>query len=405
VIKKLDHTNTQSINARIAISGSKSESNRLLILQKLFPYFQIENLSNSDDTKVLINALESQSEIIDIGHTGTAMRFLTAYFASIPDKTTVLTGSKRMQERPIKILVDVLRKLGVEISYLKNEGFPPIEIKGREIINNKVSINAQVSSQYITALLLIAPFLPKGLELTLEGEIASTPYIKMTLSLLKKTGVTYSFTDRIIKIEKLNSFGFKPKTIQVEPDWSSASYFYSLAALQANTKIELPGFRKDSIQGDRILSKLYKKLGVQTGFTPEGIVIESTKNSRLKPLGEIDLSDSPDLAQTYIVTCFGLGVNCKMTGLKTLKIKETDRLQALKNELEKLGADVLITHESIELKTTGNIKKNVEIKTYKDHRMAMAFAPLAVKTPISIENPEVVSKSYPDFWKDWNSLS
>jgi 3-phosphoshikimate 1-carboxyvinyltransferase len=400
VVKKLDYTNTQSINASVVITGSKSESNRLLILQKQHPYFSIDNLSNSDDTNVLIKALTSKTNKINIGHTGTAMRFLTAYFASIPDKTTVLTGSERMQERPIKILVDVLQKLGVKISYLNKEGFPPIEIKGKKIIKNQVSINADVSSQYITALLLIAPFLPKGLQLTLKGEITSTPYIKMTLSLLKKIGVTYSFIDKIIKIDKFHSFGLKPKTIHVEPDWSSASYFYSLAALQINTKIKLPGFRKDSIQGDRILSKLYKKLGVQTTYTSEGIYLKSTKNVKIKHLDELDFSDSPDLAQTYVVTCFGLGIDCKITGLKTLKIKETDRLQALKNELQKLGASVRITQDSIELKNEGKINKNIKINTYKDHRMAMAFAVLSVKTPLIIKNPEVVSKSYPDFWKD-----
>jgi 3-phosphoshikimate 1-carboxyvinyltransferase len=401
---KLDFTNIKSINGEILISGSKSESNRLLILQKLYSGININNLSNSEDTEVLIKALKSKEKIINIGHAGTAMRFLTAYYCIVAETTKTLTGSSRMQERPIQILVDALKQLGVHISYLKQEGFPPIIIKGKKIRKNKVRIKANVSSQYITALLLIAPALSNGLELVLEGEITSKPYIKMTLSLLKKIGVEYTFDNNIILIKSLKIADYKAISIDIEADWSSASYYYSLAALHSQVKIELKGFKKDSIQGDSILPKLYQNLGVQTKYTQSGIVISSNNKSISKSIIKIDMSEFPDLAQTYAVTCFGLGINCHLTGLHTLKIKETDRLLALKNELEKLGAKLVITESSLQLKATKIINKDILINTYHDHRMAMAFTPLSVLTPIFIENPDVIGKSYPNFWKDWKRL-
>ncbi len=400
----LDHTNTKAINGTITISGSKSESNRLLILQKLFPFITIENLSNSDDTYYLKNALNNTSKTIDIGHAGTAMRFLTAYLTTQDTKNTILTGSSRMQERPIKLLVDALLDIGADITYLNNEGFPPVIIKGKKLLKNKVSIKGSVSSQYTSALLLIAPSLQNGLEIKLKGQITSVPYINMTLSLLKKIGVKISFIDNKIRVKSLITSNLQTKVLSIEPDWSSASYFYSLAALQPNTSIELIGFKEKSLQGDRILPEIYKQLGVTTIFNKKSICINSNQLSiDFKPI-LLDLKDTPDLAQTIAVTCLGLGIKCHLTGLHTLKIKETDRLVALKNEFEKLGAIVKITNDSFQLLSSNRIRRNSTVKTYNDHRMAMAFAPLSVKVPIQIENQEVVSKSYPDFWTDLKHL-
>lgn len=399
-----DNTNVTSINGKIVIPGSKSESNRLLILQQFFPKICIENLSTSDDTQLLKKALQTSSNTIDIGNAGTAMRFLTAFFAIQNGRTVMLTGSQRMQERPIKILVDALCALGASITYLKNEGYPPLLIKGKALSKNKIVIKGNVSSQYISALLLIAPALSDGLTIQLEGAITSKPYIEMTLSLLQKIGVHISSDDNSIKVYKPKTFRLSPKTFFIDPDWSSASYFYSLVALQANAKVELVGFKKNNLQGDSVLPEIYKQFGVRTTFTKTGIILNNENLTSNSSLLTFNLIDTPDLAQTIAVTCLGLGINCCLTGLKTLKIKETDRLQALKNELEKLGALVKITNESLEIMALSLINRDCIIKTYDDHRMAMAFAPLSVKVPLAIENPEVVSKSYPTYWEDLFSL-
>lgn len=402
--KQLNHTNTKSITGSIHISGSKSESNRLLILQQLFSFIQIGNLSNSDDTKTLQKALNTKENLIDIGHAGTAMRFLTAFFAIQKGKTTHLTGSERMQKRPIKVLVDALIELGAEIQYLKNEGFPPINIRGKKLTKNKIHLKGNISSQYISALLLIAPSLSNGLEIQLQGDITSIPYIKMTLSLLDILGVKTSFEDKSIVVKTIQNSKFKIQNFTIEPDWSSASYYYSLAALQPNTSIELIGFKRKSLQGDSILPHIYAKLGVKTTFTNKGIQLESKKTTlNFKPL-TLNLIKTPDLAQTIAVTCLGLGIDCHLTGLQTLKIKETDRLHALKNELEKFKSKVTLTNDSLYLQTSRKQNKAVFINTYKDHRMAMAFVPLSVLQTITIEDATVVSKSYPTFWKDWQSL-
>ena len=398
----LDHTKTNSISGEISISGSKSESNRLLILEQLFPNISIENLSNSDDTKYLQKALKNTSNTVNVGHAGTAMRFLTAFLAIQEGRIVTLTGSERMQERPIKILVEALRGLGADIKYLKNEGYPPILIKGKKLSKNKISIQGNISSQYISALLLIASSLQNGLEINLEGQVTSIPYIQMTLSLLNTIGVKTMFKDKTIIV--FNHKNTKPKRISIEPDWSSASYFYGLTALQPNTSIELIRFKKESLQGDSILPEIYKQFGINTIFKSDRIIIKSPNlTSNFKPLA-LNLKNTPDLAQTIVVTCLGLGIDCNLTGLHTLKIKETDRLEALKNELEKLGASVIITSNSLQLKSPTKINKNVTIKTYLDHRMAMAFASLSVKVPLRIEEHEVVSKSYPNFWEDFEQL-
>jgi 3-phosphoshikimate 1-carboxyvinyltransferase len=386
----------------ITITGSKSESNRLLLLQAMFSTIGIQNISNADDAVLMQKALSSGSEVIDIHHAGTAMRFLTAFLATQPNREVVLTGSSRMQERPIKILVDVLNQLGAKISYENQEGYPPLKIIGQEITNNIATIKANVSSQYISALLLIAPSLKNGLELSLEGEITSIPYINMTLSLLQQLGIETSFQENTVVVKPVNK-GVSPIKLTFESDWSSASYFYSIVALSdVGTQITLSAFKKKSLQGDSILVDIYKEFGVQTTFENNTIILN--KVSENKTPKTFNLIKCPDIAQTIAVTCLGLELDCHLDGLHTLKIKETDRLQALKYEIEKFGTKVSITDNSLTIKDCKSLNPNVIVETYKDHRMAMAFAPLGLKTNIIINKADVVSKSYPDFWKDLSQI-
>ncbi len=351
----------------------------------------------------MIKALASKTQEIDIHHAGTAMRFLTAYFAQKEGKEVILTGSSRMKERPIKILVEALQQLGAEIEYVENEGFAPIKIAGKKIVQHKISLLANVSSQYISALLLIAPKLENGLELTLVGEIASTPYIKMTLALLNDLGIETSFIDN--KISVLPQFIIHNSQFTIESDWSSASYFYSIIALsEIGTRITLSSYKQNSLQGDCVLAEIYKDFGVETVFNlNKTISITKINNCQLSTIN-YQLNNAPDIAQTIAVTCFGLRVGCHLTGLHTLKIKETDRLEALKVELTKLGATISVTNNSLTLEGSSNIHSDIKIKTYQDHRMAMAFAPLALRTSIIIEDAGVVSKSYPNFWNDLQSI-
>lgn len=398
----------KSQKLKVTITGSKSETNRLLLLQSLYPNLIIENISNSDDSEVMQKALNelsvrAESRTVNVHHAGTAMRFLTAFFAIQEGKENVLTGSSRMKERPIKILVEALQQLGAEISYVENEGFPPLKIKGKKIKKNKVSLPANVSSQYISALLLIAPKLENGLELTLEGDITSVPYLKMTLALLNEIGIETSFENNTIKVCQKPK-GSSQKMI-VESDWSSASYWYSIVALsEIGKQITLSSYKKNSLQGDSFLAEIYKDFGVETFFNENNTITISKKATHNSQLITHNLNNCPDIAQTIAVTCFGLCIKCDLDGLHTLKIKETDRLEALKNELTKLGAEISVTKESLHLKASNQINENVKIKTYQDHRMAMAFAPLALKTSIIIEEAEVVSKSYPSFWEDLKSV-
>ena len=386
----------------IQITGSKSESNRLLLLKALYPEISLNNVSNSDDSQLMTKALASSSHIVDIHHAGTAMRFLTAYFSIQEGREVTLTGSKRMKERPIEILVDALKDLGADISYVENKGFPPIKIKGKKLSKSKVTLKANVSSQYISALLLIASKLENGLELTLEGEITSIPYIKMTLSLLDEIGVESSFVNNTITV-KPKTKNPKPKTLTVESDWSSASYYFSIVALSTiGTEITLSSYKENSLQGDSVLVDIYKHFGVSATFNNNSVTLKKEAVDFMPLM--LDLKHAPDIAQTIAVTCFALGVSCYLTGLHTLKIKETDRLVALKTEIEKLGGEVRITDDSLHLKAGSNIKENITIATYHDHRMAMAFAPLALKTSIIIEDAMVVSKSYPTFWDDLKSI-
>ncbi|RXG24753.1 3-phosphoshikimate 1-carboxyvinyltransferase [Leeuwenhoekiella aequorea] len=392
---------TPHLSGDVRITGSKSESNRLLLLQALFGNFEINNLSNSDDSDVMQRALASTQRVVDIHHAGTAMRFLTAYFATYEGRETLLTGSNRMKERPIGLLVDALRTLGADITYTETEGYAPLLIKGKKLTKNTVSLAANVSSQYISALMMIGASLEKGLEITLLGNITSVPYIEMTRSLLTQLGIVSSFENQLIKIEPAKNVSISEMT--VESDWSSVSYYYSLVALSKTAKLNLSSYKKESLQGDAVLAELYDKLGVQTTFLENTIVLEKEVESKPRRVS-FDLANCPDIAQTIAVTCFGLGVACDLTGLHTLKIKETDRLEALKNELTKLGATITVTDKSLHLKEGGTCNENITIKTYQDHRMAMAFAPLALKVPIIFEDAEVVNKSYPDFWADFRGL-
>ena len=388
----------------ITITGSKSESNRLLVLQALFPNISLENISNSDDSDVMQMALKSTEDVIDIHHAGTTMRFLTAYFSSQEGKSVTLTGSKRMRERPIKILVDALRDLGADISYVENDGFPPIKILGKEITQNEVTLSANVSSQYISALMLIGSSLKNGLKLTLDGEITSVPYIKMTLNLLHQLGIDAEFEGQIITVQRKIEAVDK-QTLVVESDWSSASYFYSIVALSPiGSTITLSAYKETSLQGDSVLASIYSQFGVKTTFENNTITLHKVKEVSKDTLVKLDLVNAPDIAQTIAVTSFGLGIACDLSGLHTLKIKETDRLVALKTEIEKLGGMVHVTDKTLVLEPSEIINEDIAIDTYNDHRMAMAFAPLALCSKIRVNDAEVVSKSYPEFWSDLEKI-
>ncbi|MBL0013745.1 MAG: 3-phosphoshikimate 1-carboxyvinyltransferase [Flavobacterium sp.] len=396
-------------SSTISIAGSKSETNRLLVLQALYPNIELQNISTSDDSNVMVKALttinhqpSTTNHFIDIHHAGTAMRFLTACFAIQEGREILLTGSARMKERPIQILVEALQELGADIAYEEAIGFPPLRIKGKKLLHSKVSLQANVSSQYISALLLIAPKLENGLHLTLKGELTSVPYIQMTLDLLNQIGINTKFNQNTIEVFP-STINHQPSTIVVESDWSSASYFYSIIALsKAGTQITLSSFKPNSLQGDSALAEIYTSFGVETTFNSNSITLRKT-NLQLTTYNA-HLNNTPDLAQTIIVTCVGLGIGCHLTGLLTLKIKETDRLAALQNELTKLGATVTTTEDAIILEPKTAVHSNIQIETYNDHRMAMAFAPLALRVPITIVNAEVVSKSYPNFWNDLKSI-
>lgn len=399
LLKQLSNKN---VIEKITISGSKSESNRLLILQKLFPELKIENLSDSDDSIHMQHALSTDKTIVDIGHAGTAMRFLTSYFAVNPGRETVLTGSERMQNRPIEILVNALRDLGADISYEAKDGYPPIRIKGKKLTKEKVVINGNVSSQYISSLLLIASKLEKGLIIELVGKITSVPYIKMTLSLLTQLGIENSFVGN--KIQVYPKHNIEKQTVVVESDWSSASYFYSIvASLKIGSQVELTAYKESSLQGDSCLAEIYQHFGVRTKFKENSVVLTKEKPTNVNTL-ELNLVNAPDIAQTIVVSCFSEKIACNLTGLHTLKIKETDRLEALQEELTKLGANIAVTDKSLHLKASKEINSNTSIATYNDHRMAMAFAPLALKVPIQILNAEVVTKSYQKFWDDMKHI-
>ena len=400
---RLNGSDIKSLD-EIIISGSKSESNRVLILKSIFQNISIINLSSSDDTKILEKNLNSKDFNLNVGHAGTAMRFLTAYLATLENKKFNLSGSKRMNERPIGILVKALNELGFNINYVRNKGFPPVEIIGCKNLKNKVKLKANVSSQYISSLMLIAPSLDDGLVIELDGKVTSRPYIDMTLSILNEFGVDAKFNDNKIII-KSNKDVIMTATYEVEADWSSVSYFFSIIALSKNIELSFLNFRKDSFQGDINVCKYYELFGVKTTFQNGKLIIKKRNNFNYPEKIIIDLKDNPDLAQTIIVTAFGLNIPTKLTGLSTLKLKETDRLEALRNELINLGASCIIDDESIEIFKSNKLNKNYIINTYDDHRMALAFAPLSVIFPIEIQDPKVVSKSFPEFWSILEKLN
>ena len=403
-LHQIDMLNTKHIK----ITGSKSETNRLLMLQSLFKGFEIHNPSNSDDGTLMRAALTTNDTVVDIHHAGTAMRFLTAYFAIQEGRETILTGSDRMQQRPIQILVDALRSLGAMITYEKNEGYPPIRIQGKALIQNKVQLKANVSSQYISALMLIGASFKNGLEIHLEGKITSVPYINMTLQLLQQLGINAHFQGQKIVVKPLVQAP-KINEITVESDWSSVSYFYSIVMLSRkhnlNIQIRVSSYKEDSLQGDAALQELYTSLGVQSRFEDHTLVLSLIDDFKKPENISFDLSNTPDIAQTIAVSCLGLGIGCTLKGLHTLKIKETDRLEALKTEITKLGGVIDVTHDTLILEAQKKpLHKDITIATYHDHRMAMAFAPLALCTTLKIEDAGVVSKSYPDFWEDLEAL-
>ena len=395
--------NKRSIKGIIEIGGSKSESNRLLMLREYSSDFKITNLSKSDDTKTLVDALANTDKIIDVNHAGTAMRFLASYYASKLNSKITLTGSDRMKNRPIGILVDALRDLGAEIEYKEKEGYPPLRIIGKNLMGNEVSLPANISSQFISSLMMLGVKIDNGIKLNLEGNITSKPYILMTKKLIDKIGCNVVINNNEIVISR--NYKSLNKIVEVDSDWSSASYFYSIVALSRDAEITLKIFKRDSIQGDSIVSKIYQKLGVETMYKEDSIIISKNKMSNLPDSLKLDLSDTPDLAQTIAVSCLGLGIECELSGLDTLKIKETDRIEALKKEFIKLGVDGITTSDNkIYFRGDQKLNNNIKISTYQDHRMALSFAPLAVIIDISIESPNVVSKSFPDYWEDLKTL-
>ena len=396
-------SNPQHKILSINLPSSKSISNRLLILNALSENpQQIENLSDCDDTQVLFQALNLNDNQFDMDGAGTSMRFLTAYL-SIKSGEWFLTGNERMKQRPIGILVNAINKLGGHIECSEKEGFPPLKILGKNLIGGEIELAGDVSSQYLSALLMIAPLMQKGLTISLKGKITSKPYIQMTLSLMKKFGVDFKFKKNVIQVSQGN---YKPVSMKVESDWSAASYWFEIMALsKGDIVINLKGLDKNSLQGDSIVTELFKNFGVQSKFNSQGLELKK-KGSVVKSFN-YDFTNIPDLTQTFAVTCAFLDIPFRFTGLSTLKIKETDRISALVNELRKFGFDVKSNNQDNLFWDGSRIEKQPDIcvKTYNDHRMVMAFAPVIFKTePFEIDNAEVVRKSYPGFWEEMKKV-
>ncbi len=405
----------KSAKGTITLNGSKSIANRALIIRALCKQdFPIHKLSNSKDTVLMDSLLKSHSDIRDAGAAGTTFRFMTAYL-SMQQGTQVLTGTERMKQRPIGVLVDALRKLGAKIDYLEKEGYPPLKIHSpdpdsyRGGHSNQLTISAGTSSQYISALLMIAPTLPNGLELILEGEIVSRPYIEMTLNLMAHFSVLHQWDGNTIKVSNQK---YQPRPFTVEADWSGASYFYAIAAFADEVDLQLDGLFEESVQGDSVLVEMMEHFGIQSTFNETGVKLTKVDKD-LPPVFEWDFIKCPDLAQTIAVICGGLGVQGLFTGLKTLRIKETDRIAALQTELAKVQVYLSALPKRFSPKSDKEyfmvdgkavVDSNPNFPTYEDHRMAMAFAPLAQLGQINVEEPEVVGKSYPMFWKDINKL-
>ncbi|MVN89878.1 3-phosphoshikimate 1-carboxyvinyltransferase [Mucilaginibacter aquatilis] len=404
--------NNKIVKTTIQLTGSKSECNRALVIEALSKgKVQVTNVSDAADAMLLAGILRgetqdsetlasynSQPVTVNIGPAGTAMRFLTAYFA-LQNGEVLLTGTERMKQRPIGILVNALRELGANIDYAENEGYPPLHIKGGfEQKTNQITIKGDISSQYITALLLIANSLPQGLELHIDGELTSRPYVEMTLSMLKQAGIQHQWNDNVISIANQD---FVETSIWVEPDWSAASYWYSVAALADEAELFLPGLTSYSLQGDSVITELMANFGITSQFKDGGVHLKKEPKPVQRKI--FDLKSCPDLAQTLVVICAALGHEATFTGLETLKIKETDRIAALQNELAKMGVKLIEKGQVYKLDCSEKfIPEKITIATYEDHRMAMAFAPLALIIPqVEIEEAMVVEKSYPAFWDDF----
>ncbi|MFM7023109.1 MAG: 3-phosphoshikimate 1-carboxyvinyltransferase [Flavobacteriales bacterium] len=390
------------LKGEIVLTASKSESNRLLLIRALCDSsFTIHNLAAAKDTQTMIEHLQSKGDTWDVGPAGTTMRFLTAY-AALQQGNKILTGSERMRNRPIKILVDALRTLGADIQYMEKEGCPPLNIQGGKLKGGEISIDGSVSSQYLSALLMIAPKLKGGLEMQLTGKVASVPYLKMTLRLMEYFGAKWSWEGSVIKVEEGS---YTPQEFTVEADWSGASYWYQMAAFASELDLTIKGLKKESLQGDSAIVKMYERLGVHSEFLKDGVRL--TKNNKSLPTEfNDDFTDCPDVAQTLAVTLAGLGIGGRLVGLESLRIKETDRIAAVQNELAKFGIKVDVEGDYAMVVHAGKLQEpSAAVHTYEDHRMAMAFAPLAMLTDsISIEEPEVVEKSYPAYWSDLKSV-
>nr|WKN38166.1 3-phosphoshikimate 1-carboxyvinyltransferase [Tunicatimonas sp. TK19036] len=394
-IQKPDST----LSAEVTLPSSKSESNRALIIQALSEEeIILKNLSEARDTQTMQRLLSSAEPELDVLDAGTTMRFLIAYCA-VNSLGKVIKGTPRMHQRPVRILVDALREIGADIQYIQEEGYPPVHVRGMTLDQEMkyVRMRGDVSSQYISALLMIAPKFDHGLLLELIGKVGSRPYITMTLGLMQQFGVTHSWeNERAIRIEPS---AYQSGSYTVESDWSGASYWYSLVALAERAEVKLMGLRKDSFQGDQAIVRIMENLGVKSAFESDGVLL--TQQERTKDFS-FDFTDCPDLAQTVAVACAAKGVHCTMTGLESLRIKETDRIMALQQELAKIGAKLEEKDSTWKLipNQAGIVPENLIIDTYDDHRMAMAFAPLVMKYPITLEEPDVVKKSYPRFWED-----
>ncbi|MGL4227471.1 MAG: 3-phosphoshikimate 1-carboxyvinyltransferase [Tannerellaceae bacterium] len=389
-------TGIDKIEGNIYLPASKSISNRALILDALsYSPYGIDNLSRCDDTDVMVKAFESDSNVFDIKAAGTAMRFLTAFLSKIIGEW-VITGTDRMKNRPIRILVDALNSIGARIEYMEKEGYPPLKIYGSALQGGEIELDGGVSSQYISALLMVAPTMEHGLVLRLKGNVISKPYIALTLSLMKRFGVDAEWNENTITIAPQT---YKPIPFKVESDWSAASYWYQMAALAKEANVFLVGLESNSAQGDSKVATLFEQLGVQTNYEEGGVVL--TKTGMHCKRFEHDFVNEPDLAQTFVVTCCMLNVPFRFTGLQSLKIKETDRIEALKNELLKFGYKIT-DHEDSILEWNGervDVTAVPVVKTYEDHRMAMAFAPIALLgETVWVDEPGVVSKSYPEYW-------
>ncbi len=396
---------TESIQGAVELTGSKSESNRALVLNFLSKgAVKVENLSTAVDTEMMLNSLqtvrESQSGSIDVGLAGTTMRFLTGLLSLMPGRYE-LSGTERMHQRPIGLLVDALRSMGADISYLGEQGFPPLSISGGWTQHqNHVTIPGDISSQFLSALLLIAPALPLGLSLEITGELTSRPYLTMTLEMLAESGVKHTWTGNTINIAPQP---FQETTLYIEPDWSAASYWYSVLALAPSGNLFLPGLKQNSLQGDRAIADLMRGFGIETQFEQQGVRLSKISAEPLGPI--IDCTAFPDLAQTLFVCAAAQRKDLSFTGLHTLRIKETDRIAALTKELAKCGVKVTQDGEVYRLQTKDfHLPEKTAFDTYEDHRMAMAFAPLALIAPIQINDPQVVEKSYPRFWEDLETL-